>query len=310
MDKTEQMGKAKPICFVPMLILWTVVFMPQTAANDRLPTEDNCPKFEPGVKTGIVENKLIREASGLAASKQNPGVLWVHNDAGGKARLFAISRTGRHLGIYNINGAKNRDWEDIAIGPGPEPGPDYIYIGDIGDNKAKYDSVRVYRIAEPVVHNNQKPVETELAGTAKITLIYPDGPRDAETLMVDPVTRDIYIVSKREFNCGLYRAAWPQSVKEPVELKFVGRVGRAGVVGGDISPAGDMVIIRDYFGARIWVRQGAGELAKVFGRPGCEAKVMFEPQGEAICFDAQGNGYFTVSEGLNQPVYYYARKTQ
>jgi hypothetical protein len=32
-----------------------------------------------------------------------------------------------------------------------------------------------------------------------------------------------------------------------------------------------------------------------------------EPQGEAIGFDGFGFGYFTVSEGLHQPVYYSAR---
>ena len=34
----------------------------------------------------------------------------------------------------DIAGADNCDWEDIAVGPGPDPQKTYIYIGDIGGN--------------------------------------------------------------------------------------------------------------------------------------------------------------------------------
>jgi len=33
-----------------------------------------------------------------------------------------MNRQGTHLGIYNLSGATNYDWEDIAIGPGPVGG--------------------------------------------------------------------------------------------------------------------------------------------------------------------------------------------
>jgi hypothetical protein len=58
------------------------------------------------------------EASGIVASRQNPGVLWVHNDSGAPPRVFAINARGDLLGICNVGGAKIRDWEDIAVGPG------------------------------------------------------------------------------------------------------------------------------------------------------------------------------------------------
>ena len=47
------------------------------------------------------------------------GILWTHNDAGGENRIFAIDSNGISRGTYYLNGIENRDWEDIAVGPGP-----------------------------------------------------------------------------------------------------------------------------------------------------------------------------------------------
>ena len=89
-----------------------------------------------------------------------------------------------------------RDWEDIAIGPGPQANVDYLYVGEIGDNDSKHKSIKIYRVPEPNVDANQTPVVVTVRGVETIELTYPDGPRNAETLMVDPLTKDIYIVSK------------------------------------------------------------------------------------------------------------------
>ena len=88
---------------------------------------------------GEIENSNINEASGICSSKKNSNVLWTHNDSGDYNRIFAISLEGKHLGEYYLNNSKNRDWEDIAIGPGPIKGETYLYIGDIGDNLSIYN---------------------------------------------------------------------------------------------------------------------------------------------------------------------------
>src|SRR5215213_7691535 len=87
--------------------------------------------FSAGVQTGTIQNSLITEASGIAASRINSNVLWTHNDSGNPAQLFAMTPAGTNLGTYSITGASNDDWEDIAIGPGPAFGAQYLYIGDI-----------------------------------------------------------------------------------------------------------------------------------------------------------------------------------
>src|ERR1041385_2886181 len=41
-----------------------------------------CASYDSGVVAGIVSFSALNEASGIAASARNPGVLWTHNDGG------------------------------------------------------------------------------------------------------------------------------------------------------------------------------------------------------------------------------------
>jgi len=275
-----------------------------------------CPKFQAGKKVGTIEYRSINEASGIAASRKNKGVLWVHNDDG-MPRLYAVSSEGKHLGIYNIVGARMQDWEDIATGPGPDPNVDYIYIGAIGDNRARRRSVFVYRVAEPVVDANQQKTVVAVRGVEAIELTYPDGARDAETLMIDPLTRDLYIITKEKPG-KVYRAAYPQtafaeatadkSAGSKTTLEYVGSLPWGTATGGDISADGQMIIVRNYFAASVWLRPKDEALWKGFEGKECKVPLIFEPQGEAICFDSEGKGYFTTSENRHQPIYYYPIK--
>ena len=61
------------------------------------------------------------EASGLVASRAQPGLLWAHNDSGGAPEVFAIGEDGSDRG-WSVAGAAARDWEDMAAGPGPAEG--------------------------------------------------------------------------------------------------------------------------------------------------------------------------------------------
>jgi hypothetical protein len=266
----------------------------------------NCPKFLAGRKVGTIEPAQISEASGIAASRKNPGVLWIHNDDG-PTWLYALNTEGKLFGIYNFVGARMRDWEDIAIGPGPEPNVSYLYIGAIGDNNGRKESITVYRVAEPDVRIKPSSVINEVNGVEAIVMIYQDGPKNAETLMVDPLTRDLYIVSK-ENKSRVYRAAYPQSTNGKNTLEYVASLPWGMATGGDISPDGQMIIVRGYFGASLWMRPKEGSLWGAFAGEECSVPMIIESQGEAICFDANGAGYYTTSEGRRQPIYYFPRK--
>ena len=269
--------------------------------------------FLPPVQVGTVQSGSINEASGLDASVENPGVLWVHNDSGDTARAFAMNTAGDHLGIYNLTGLGATDWEDISLGPDPNTGDSYLYLGDIGDNNAVRSSIQIHRVLEPTVSASQSPVTVSLTGVETFTLLYPDGPRDAETLMVDPLTGDIYIISKRDLQPRVYRAPFPQSSASPITLDYLGLLpwGLSFPVGGDISPDGDEIIVRgaEVFthGASLWTRSPGQSIWDALSGSPLAVPAPSEPQGEAIAFDADGDGYFTVSEGVNQPVYYIQR---
>ncbi len=270
----------------------------------------NVPKFQPGRQVGTVQTKEIKEASGIVASRVNRGVLWVHNDSGNSAKVYALNIEGKLLGAYRIKGIRCRDWEDIAIGPGPGPGPDpqrsYLYIGDIGDNDGKYRSITIYRVPEPVVDPNLAHSETQIGPAEAIELTYPDGPKDAETLLVDPLNGDIYVITKREFFSRVYRAAHPQSTGKPTVMKLVATLPWGFAVGGDVSPDGQWVIVRGPFNASLWRRPQGEELWRAFATEGFRIPLVRERQGEGICFDAEGGGYFTIGEQTHPAIYYFA----
>ncbi len=287
-------------------------FVILVAATSLLPLLSSCAlaaksnEFALGKQAGIVRSDLIREASGIVASRQNPGVLWVHNDSGDSARLFAINDKGDFLGECVITGAISRDWEDIAVGPGPDPNRQCLYIGDIGDNLAVYPEVTVYRLPEPKV-DRKAPFDRMTSSPAEaIRLTYPGGPRDAEALLVDPLTRDIFILSKRELFSKVYQAAYPQSTTQPTELKQVASLPWGFAVAGDVSPDGRRVIVRSMFGASLWVRPAGEPLWQAFSGKQVRLPLLHEEQGEAISFDAQGEGYFTIGEMQHPPLHYFA----
>ncbi|NQV34997.1 MAG: hypothetical protein HQ515_20045 [Phycisphaeraceae bacterium] len=263
--------------------------------------------FKQGKQVGRIQSKQLDEISGIAVSRKNPGVFWVHNDSGGKAQIYAINVRGHLLSTFLVTGAKARDWEDIAIGPGPQANQSYLYIADIGDNKAKQKTVTVYRVPEPMVSLTQPVSVDRTAKADAIKLKYPDRPRDAETLLVDPLTKDLYIISKRELTNKVYRAPYPQSTEDTTTLQFKATLGTGLSVGGDISAHGRFVVVRSALGAVLFERVSGKPLWEAFKKTPRALPVKSEPQGEAIAFDIEGRGYYTVSEGKKQPIYYYER---
>ncbi len=262
-------------------------------------------KFMPGIKIGTIQSDLIREASGIVAGRRNASVLWVRNDSGNAAKIYALNPSGKLLGIFAVKGSICRDWEDIAIGPGPENNCDYLYIGDIGDNNAKYSSVIIYRVKEPDVDPNGAGKEIEIGPPDKFELVYPDGPKDAETLLVDPLTSDIYIITKRNFFSKVYLAQNPLQTDKPTMMNLVTILPWGLATGGDVSPDGKLVIVRGLTNASIWQRPEGEPLWHAFSGKYSTIELMPEPQGEGICFDPKGLGFFTVSERLHPPIYYF-----
>ena len=174
-------------------------------ASPNLPA---APSFNSAVSQGVVSSFYVWETSGLVASRQNPGVIWVHNDSGYPGSVFALSTNGTLLAQCTVPEIYGGDFEDIALGPGPSPETHYIYLGDIGDNTTNRTSIRVLRFPEPAVYAYQSNnvINWTAAGAQEITLRYPDRPYNAEALLVDPLNGDLFIATKLDDRSRIYRA--------------------------------------------------------------------------------------------------------
>ena len=80
------------------------------------------------MRAAQLEERAVRESSGIAASRRNAGLYWTHNDSGDGPFLYAFDRAGTKRGVWRVAGAKSDDWEDLAVGPGPEQCRYYIYV--------------------------------------------------------------------------------------------------------------------------------------------------------------------------------------
>ena len=272
------------------------------------------PTFATGSNAGNVLVSGLTECSGIVASRNNASVLWVHNDSNDSARLFALDTQGRRLGTYNLTGASHTDYEDIGIGPGPLTNVLYLYVGDIGDNGGSRSNIRIYQIPEPAVHARQytNPPTVGVKGVRAITLNYPDNAHNAESLFVDPLTGDLFIVTKESTTSRIYsttQAALNSGTN--VILTFVRNLTFDIPSSADISSRGSEIIIRQEEFAHLWTRTNGQTISNALAAVPVTIPVIGTPtefNGEAVTFDANGNGYYTLSEtNSTQPLYYFAR---
>lgn len=258
------------------------------------------------------ESTLI-EASGLIYSRKNPGYLWSHQDKGNDNRIFLLdSRTGETVASYRLVGMQNRDWEDIEIGPGPMVGVNYIYLGDVGDNNQVYPEYTIYRFEEPLFEEEHKGKINDLQVVYdKIVFDYPDKSHDVEALMVDPVTKDIYLATKRDFWSILFVAPYPQLVDQKFTVIHAGTFSFRRALAGNVSSDGNEVLIKNDDRIFYWKRQQGERFIDMIARAPLLAPYNpIEAQGEAICFDPLG-GFYTLSEfsnGIVPELYHYRLK--
>ncbi|QEC61057.1 hypothetical protein [Mucilaginibacter ginsenosidivorans] len=265
-----------------------------------------------------IVNDLARtdlvEISGIAASRINPGILYIHNDSGNPNQVYLTDATGGDKGTLTLTPVSDRDWEDIAVGPGPIAGKSYVYVAEIGDNDSKYKSVFVYRFAEPDLTGKTLPLRLNIDTVDILELKYPDGPRNAETLMVDPSTRDIYIASKESNASKIYVAHYPQSTTSATVMEPVVKLLFNKATGGDISPDGSEILLRSKELIWYWkLPAGTSISAGLMTKPEHAPYANNEPQGEGIGFAADGSGYYTDTEvrdypGMPATISFYKRK--
>ncbi len=261
--------------------------------------------FLAGIPQNKLANPVLEEVSGLVVSHRYPNRLYVHTDSGGEAAVFVLDTLGNELGKLELSGLSNRDWEDIAVGPGPN-GSSYIYVAEIGDNEAKYDQIYLYRFAEPELLQ-----AIPSAAIDRVSLQFPGGPKDAESFLVDPISGELYLVSKREAKNTLYRVPADGFEKGNALLEKLHSFDFTSSVAADVSRDGSQILIKNYLQVFYWTRQANQSLSEALQAPPQRLPYVPEPQGEAIGFNCKGDAYFTLSEkrnGIIPTLYRYPKK--
>lgn len=260
---------------------------------------------------GELQDRRLAEVSGIAASRRNPGCYYIHNDSGGKPRVFLIDQTGSVRLEIRLKGAGAVDYEDIAVAPGARPGLFDVCIADIGDNRARRAHLMVYRFPEVAVpESGSQTIEVR---PRVYRFSYADGPADAEAFCVDPRSGDGYVLTKRtDGRCRVYRLAAPWKREELVVLPRVAEITFPPVpvfarivTAADISPDGRRLAVRCYVDGWEWRTADAGgsTFERFLRATPLRLPLPAEPQGEALCYAVDGRALLTVSEGRGATLY-------
>jgi hypothetical protein len=218
------------------------------------------------------DDPAIVESSGLVAldDAARNGLFVTVNDSGDRGRVFVVDRRGHTVGVTSWS-ADVVDVESLA-----PAGPGEVWVGDTGDNRGARDSVTVLRV--PVGRGDRTVTPTAY------DLVYPGGGRDAETLMSDPRTGRLFVVSKDIFGGTVYAAPRRLSADRPNRLRPVAD-SVALATDGSFFPDGRHYVVRGYGSA------------SVYGYPSHELIGSFplprQRQGEGIAVGADGALYLS-----------------
>ena len=225
---------------------------------------------------------MIDEISGIADSKINPGYIWGQEDSGNPPMLQLIRHDGTVIKSVFLKGITNRDWEDMALCNGQ------VYIAETGDNNALHTEYGIYHFPEPL-----QTVDT-VYQINRVAFTYADGSHDCEAIIVDPEAGEIYLFTKQDNPSRIYKLSPPFGIINCAA--FVGIMPYSGIVSVTLSDNANEIIIKTY-GRLYYYRHDPGSaIYSSLKEDPIIVPYVSEPQGEAVCFAANGSGYFTLSE--------------
>jgi hypothetical protein len=228
-----------------------------------------------------VADPRLDELSGMVV---HDGGLWAMSDGGRRVQVHRIDRSNCTVIDTRTADIDPHDVEDLAVGPDGA-----LWVGDVGDNERRRETVAVVVLPE--------------RGDARLhRLTYPDGPHDAEALLVDTHGRPLVITKEVGRPAGLYRTAEPPVGEGPTPLQRVGElalpasdtlggpvggIGTRLITGAALSADGTVAAVRTYTDAWLFPVTG-GDLVAAFDQAPVRVPLPDEPQGEAIAFEPDG----------------------
>ena len=242
------------------------------------------------------------ELSGIAASQLNSGLYYMHNDSDQSA-IIVNNAKGELVARLILDGVKISDPEDISVAPGPIKGKSYIYYAGIGDNNKTKSTISVFRLEEPDLSTVAAGSTLHISQVEELKLAYPQLPYNAETLLVDPLTLDMYIATKEVNRSTIFKASYPQSTTEVNNLTPVLLMRFFDLfTSGDISADGKGILLRNKSQIWYWERDPAQSVEKTLTlAPKMAPYAGNEHQGEGISFMADAKGYVTNTETRDYP---------
>nr|WP_253864101.1 hypothetical protein [Prauserella halophila] len=240
-----------------------------------------------------VDDPALAEASGLVADADR---WYVVNDGGVDLRVYALDRNCVVADVIT-DPADPYDVEDLA-----RAADGTFWLADVGDNRMARETVALHAL---------RPGE----GSTLHRLTYPDGPHDAEAMILGPEGTPHIITKSMTGSSDVYRPATALRTPGPTPLERVGtvQVSPTGTPGGPVGAAGSLLVtgaasshdgtvvaVRTYTDAYLYPAPD-GDVVTALRRDPVRVPLPDEPQGEAIAFQPDG-ALVSVSEGVGNPV--------
>jgi hypothetical protein len=286
-----------------LLMLVAVMTLILNCATERLITKATPPwRFGEAVSVGNLANPQIKEASGMASSRIYPTVLWVINDGGNDAMLYAVGTDGADLGTFRVDGANNYDWEALASFQLQDTA--YLLIADVGDNWEQRETGSLYVVEEPSITKTGLSDDTPVSIAWHIRFTYEDGPRDCEAVAVDAAQQRVLLLGKRSLPPVLYELPL-----QPVDDNAIAVAQRVTTVphfnwptAMDLPPDGLSALVLTYNSVYLFSRKPDEDWSNAFNKQPQRLHFTQLNQQEAACFGFYGKSVYVTSEKRPAPL--------
>jgi len=262
-----------------------------------------------------IRSARICEASGMAVSRRDPSKLWIVNDSGSPAELHLVGTDGVDFGSITLQGLSNTDWEDLASFT--LDGKHWLLVADTGDNDAKRPERTLWLLEEPAIPADAGKPSATCGVSRRIRFRFAGGPRDCESVAVDPSERKILLISKRTDPPEVHDLPLDPPAGQGIPTTRLLTTMRtnaptAGLIpfrnqptALDINADRSLAAVLTYYGVFLFRRESGESWSEAFAREPVILPPHMAAQAECLAFSNDGKVLHVLSEGRNPPLIRY-----